>query len=173
MNFFLAQVLGFIALFLSCEAVFKTKKNVFLVYEALVDIFYALSYLVLGVWGAGVISVLSMFAMLALFYFQKKKSKYTLLILLVFCILYIFCGTVFWQSWLDIIPIIATIFFTIGFYTKDLQFTRLCIALPNIIIIIYNVFCKTYTNALLDTIETVVVLIAIIKFYKEKSYQKC
>jgi len=41
-----------------------------------------------------------------------------------------------------------------------------------IYLVIYNIFTTTYTSALLDFIEVVVIVIAIIKFYIDKKNNK-
>ena len=172
MDFVFAQIFGLIALFLSCDAVFKKNKAVFLFYEALVDLFYAMSYFCLQVYNAGIISLISLIAMLAIYYCQNKKFKYTFAIIPITFILFALTTVLFWQSWLDILFVLGTALFTVGFYTKNLQITRLCIAIPNFIMIIYNIIYMAYSNAILDSIETIVVVCAIIKFYKEKHLKK-
>lgn len=172
MRFLISQIFGFTALFFSCEAVFKKNKFIFFVMEALVDIFYALSFFMLNVWGAGILSLISMLAMMIIYYLQKNNSKFDLPVLLIFVGIQIIVGLLFAVDLLDIFLIASMILFTVGFYLKNLQLTRFFIFIPNLIMIFYDIFCFAYANALLDIIETTVVFIALIKFYIEEKHIK-
>ena len=46
---------------------------------------------------------------------------------------------------------------------------RYVLIVPNIAIVIYNILLTTYASAILDLIEIIVLLVAIIQFNKSKS----
>ena len=64
-------------------------------------------------------------------------------------------------------PLIASILFTIGYTIKNLQTMRYFLIIPNAVLVIYNILTTTYTSALLDFIEIIVIVVAIVKFYMD------
>ena len=64
-------------------------------------------------------------------------------------------------------PLITSTLFTIGFTIKNLQTMRYILIIPNAVLVIYNILTTTYTSALLDFIEIIVIIVAIVKFYRD------
>ena len=62
-------------------------------------------------------------------------------------------------------PLVTSTMFTIGFAFKDLQKMRYFLLIPNAILVVYNILVSTYTSALLDLLEVIVIIVAIIRFY--------
>ncbi|MBP3431384.1 MAG: YgjV family protein [Clostridia bacterium] len=90
----------------------------------------------------------------------------------IFFACYITVAVVFWKSWLDIIPLLTSLMFTCAFCVKNLQTMRWIVIVPNLLLVFYNILCRTYVSAVLGFIEVVVIVVAIMKFYKaSKSLQ--
>ena len=172
MEFIIAQILGLIALILVCVGYFVKKHNTFLTIQIIANIFYAGAFLVLKNFAAGIITVVSIIRCIYLSICEKFNFKYTIHFLPIFFVCYITLGIIFWQSWFDIIPIITAIMFTIGFYIKNLQLMRYILIAPNALLVFYCIMSRTYTSALLDFIEILVLIFAIIKFNKQKKIIK-
>ncbi len=166
-EFIISQVLGGIALILVCVGYFLKSKTSFLVMQIVANIFYASSFLVQNSLVGGIITLISMIRCIYLYICEKKSFSKTIYFLPIFFVFYIIVGVVFYAGIGDIIPVITATLFTIAFYIKDLQATRYLCILPNAMLILYNILCKTYTNALLDSIEVVVLIVAIIKYHIE------
>lgn len=164
-RFIISQILGLIALALVCIGYFFKKKSSFLLIQLAANIFYGAAFIVQQSYVAGFITLLSISRTVYLYICNIKNFKYTAYFLPIFIAGYAILGGLFWQSWLDIIPIITATLFTIAFYVKDQQYTRFLCLFPNLILIFYGIICKTYSNALLDFIEATVVVSSLIKFY--------
>jgi len=99
-----------------------------------------------------------------IYFAEKNTFKYTMHLLPIFIVLYIITTIVFWNNFFDFMPLISSILFTIGYVIKDLQLMRYILIIPNAILVIYNILTTTYTSAVLDFLEVVVIVVAIIKF---------
>ncbi len=164
MNFILAQILGGIALILVCIGYFLKTKSAFMIIQTIANFFYASAFFVVGAYvGAGLVMI-SLFRCVYLYVVEKKSFKYTLHFLPIFIVLYIITTIIFWNNPFDFMPLITSTLFTIGFTIKNLQNMRYILIIPNAILVAYNIFTTTYTSALLDLIEIIVIVVAIIKF---------
>ena len=166
MELIVAQILGGIALILVCISYFLKSKAGFLVLEAVADFFYASAFMVVGAYVGGIITIICVFRCIYIYFAEKNEFKYTIHFLFVFVVLYVVSTAVFWQGALDIIPLITGTIYTFAYAIKNLQVMRYVLIVPNILLIIYNIMSTTYVSAVLDFIEVVVLIIAIIKFAK-------
>ena len=69
----------------------------------------------------------------------------------------------FWCSWTEIIPLITSILFSIAYAIKDLQKLRYVSLNPNIILVCFNIYSFTFVSSLLDFIEVLIIITAIVK----------
>ena len=169
MEYILSQVFGSVALVLVCIGYFFRKKSHFLFIQIVADIFYAASYMLLGVFSAGVITIISTLRCVLLYFYETKNWNYKIAFYTMFVVFagYIACGIVFWQSWLDIIPVVTGTLFTIAYYIKDMNIVRYLCLPPNAMLMVFGLLNKNYVTAILDFIEFSVLVCAIIKFYLE------
>lgn len=164
MEFILAQILGGIALILVCIGYFLKTKSSLMIIQAVANLFYAGAFFAVGAYvGAGLV-VISIFRCIYLYIAEKKNFKYTLHFLIIFIALYTSITIFFWKTPFDFMPLIGSIIFTFAFAIKNLQTMRYILILPNALLVIYNILTTTYTSALLDLIEIIVIIIAIVKF---------
>lgn len=168
MDFYVSQGLGIIALIFSCISYFVKSKHLLLLLNTISNVFFASSYVCLGVLTAGTISFVSTIRSLYLYFSEKFKFKYTFCILPIFFALYITLGIVFWKSPLDIIPIITSSLITIALYLKGDILLRLILLIPNFMLVVFGILTMAYSNACLNLISAIVLIIAIIKFYITK-----
>lgn len=167
LEFILAQILGGIALILVCIGYFLKTKSAFMIIQTIANFFYASAFFVVGAYvGAGLV-IISLFRCIYLYIAEKKSFKYTLYFLPIFVVMYITITIVFWKNFFDFMPLIASTFFTIGFTIKNLQAMRYFLIIPNAVLVVYNILTTTYTSALLDFIEIIVIIFAIVKFYRD------
>lgn len=167
LEFILAQILGGIALILVCIGYFLKTKSAFMIIQTIANFFYASAFFVVGAYvGAGLVMI-SLFRCIYLYVAEKKSFKYTLHFLPIFIGLYIVTTIIFWDNPFDFMPLITSTLFTIGFTIKNLQTMRYVLIIPNAVLVIYNILTTTYTSALLDFIEIIVIIVAIVKFYRD------
>lgn len=164
--FLLSQIFGIIALFFGCYAYFSKTKTGFLIILSICDVFYAGSYLFLGSYVAGFVTVLSIINTITFYFCQKNNFKYDHIFLILFIILNIIITIIFWESLIDIVPLITSSLFIYIMFIKNIQLTRYLTLVPNTILLIYNFSLMAYANGILAFIEIIVTVVAIIKFQK-------
>lgn len=166
MEFILAQIFGGVALILVCISYFLKKKVNFLILQIFADVFYAGAFFVVGANVAGIVTAISIVRNITLFFKEKYDLKYIDYTVFIFIALYVVFTILFWNGILDIIPLISSILFALCFMIKDLQKMRYFLIIPNAIVLVYNILCTTYTSAVLDFIEIIVIIVALINFNK-------
>ena len=165
MEFILAQIFGIIALILICIGYFLKTKSRFMIIQIIANIFYASAFFVVEAYVGAVITSISIFRCIYLYFAEKKSFKYKFHFLPIFIALYITVTIVFWASPFDIMPLISSTIFTLAYTLKDMQRMRFILIIPNVILIAYNIFTTTYASALLDLLEFIVIIVSIIKFH--------
>lgn len=163
-RFIIAQILGMLALILVCFSYAFNDKKKFLAYQILSNLFYASSFLVLSVLVGGVNTIISIARVSTLYIIERKDKRPPLELYVLFSLLYLLSGNLFYQSPLDIMAIVAYEMFNMAMFIRDIEVTRFMMVLPNIIIVIYNIFSSTFTNALLDFVEITVLVCMIVRF---------
>lgn len=161
-NFLISQILGFIALIICAIGYFVKSKPKFLIMQTIANVFYAMSFLWLGVLSAGIITIISTFRCVFIFYSEKFNFKHTIYYLTIFIVLYIITTIFTWESALDIIPVISGTIFTYAYYIKNLKLMRYLLLIPNTILSIFSFCSQTFTNAMLDGLEVIVIIVSII-----------
>ena len=81
-------------------------------------------------------------------------------------------GVIFFKSYYDIIVIITPILFTIAMWVKNMQLVRYLMLLPNAILVFYAILNQVYTTALLDLIEVIAIIVALITYYIHKKKER-
>lgn len=169
MNFIIAQILGAIALALVCVGYFLKNKSHFIIFQIISNFFYAAAFFVVQTYVGAILVLISLFRCIYLYFAEKKCFKYTFHFLPIFIILYITFTIIFWNNIFDLMPLAASILFTIGLAIKNTQTMRFVLIIPNALLVVYNILSTTYTSALLDFIEVIVIVAAIIKFHKKQA----
>ena len=169
MEFILAQVFGGIALLIICIGYFVKTKSTFLLTQVAGNFFYALAFLVVGAYVGFWLVMISLSRCIYIYFAEKYSFKYLIHFLSVFIVLYIVTTIIFWGTPFDLMPLVSSILFTIGYTIHNMQLMRYILIIPNTLLVIYNILTTTYTSSLLDFIEVVVIVVAIIKFYKDKN----
>ena len=167
----LAQCFGAVALILVCISYFAKNKKKFHLLQIGGDLFYGLAFFVVNSYVAGAITMISAIRCVYLYFAEKHDYKYKNQWLLVFIICYIVMTIIFWQGWVDLIPLFTSIMFTIAYACKNLQTLRYLSILPNIVLVGFNIYSQTYVSAVLDLTETLIIVVAIIKHTKDREIQ--
>ena len=170
MYFILAQVMGGIALILTIISYFFVDKRNFFVFNIIANVFYAFSFIFSSALVAGINTLISIVRIIILYYYEKKQKTSPIYLIFIFIICYLTIGIIFFKDYYDIIVIITPILFTIAMSMKNMQAIRYMSLLPNTLLIVYAVVNQVYTSALLDLLELIAIIIAIIKFYKKEKF---
>ena len=165
MNFILAQIMGGIALLIVLISIFSKDKKYYFAMQVVANVFYALSFIFNGGLVAGINSLISVMRVLILYIFERKKITPPKYLILVFSACYVTIGAIFFARPLDVITMITPIMFTVAMWMKNMQLVRYMMILPNVLLSIYALLLQVYTSAILDAIEALVLIIAIVKFH--------
>lgn len=171
MNFILSQIFGIIALAIVSIGYFVKHKSKFLTTQILANLFYASAFLMVKAYVAGIITIISIFRCIYIYISEKNNFQHMVYYLPIFILFYIIIGIVFWNHPYDFLPIITSSLFTLSFAIQNLQKMRILLIIPNTILIVYNILVMTYANALLDFIEVLVIVIAILKHHIDNKKQ--
>lgn len=172
MEFILAQAFGGIALVIVCVGYFLRSKAKFMITQVLSDVFYSLAFFVVGEFVGGSIVCVSILRCIYIYIAESKNFKYMHHFLPIFIAAYVVLTAVFWENAFDLMPLFSSILFTIGYVMKNLQAMRCLLIVPNVVLVVYNILTTTYVSAVLDFVEVVVIVTAILKFYFEEKRQK-
>ena len=148
MEFILAQIFGTIALILVSIGYFFKSKSEFLLAQTLANVFYACAFFVSKAYVGAIIVVISIFRCIYLHLAEKYNFKYKVHFLPIFIILYSITTILFWNSPYDLMPLISSSMFTIGYSITNLQRMRAILIIPNVILVAYNILLTTYASAL-------------------------
>ena len=171
-NFIIAQVLGAIALVLMVISYFVKKKISFLFLQIIANLFYGLSFIFSSSLVAGINSIISILRVIQLYFYEKAGKTDPPYIIIIYSIIYIIVGIIFFNNILDIIPIITPIIFTIAMSMKNMQMVRYLMLPPNALLVFYAVMCQAYTTAILNFVEIIALIVAIIKFSIDKKKER-
>ena len=165
LNFILAQIFGGIALVVVSISYFLKNKSTFMIFQVITNFFYAMAFLVVSEYVGAIITIISIFRCLYIYIAEKKQFKYKLHFLPIFVAMYIVVTIVFYTNTFDIMALCSSTLFTIAYVITNLQTMRYVLLIPNSILVAYNILTTTYASAVLDFLEVVVILVAILKFY--------
>ena len=171
MLYIFSQVSGYIALLLVAISYFCKNKNHFLIYQTIADICYAMAYLFINVWVAGIITIVSSFRCIVFYICEKKDIKHIRITLPIFILCYIVITAVCWQGYGDILPLITGTIYTIIYVIKNTQAIRYLSIIPSVALCIYNICFRLYSSAILDLFEIVVLIVSIIYFTKKNTQE--
>lgn len=172
MNFILAQIFGGIALILVVISYFINNKKKFLLLQIIANLFYGLSFAVNSALVAGLNTFISILRVLVLYLYEKKHKEPPIYLILIFSVGYIIIGIIFFKNYYDIIVIITPILFTIAMWVKNMQLVRYLMLFPNAILVFYAILNQVYTTALLDFIEIITIIVALITYYINKKKER-
>lgn len=168
-GFILSQVLGLVALVLVSISYFKQKKHEFLILQTIANIFYSFAFLAQSVYMGFVLAFIAIIRAFIFFLFEKHHKQIPIWLIVFFVALYSILGVVLFEVWYDLMPPLCYIICTLAFSIKNVQVTRYFVLFPNACMMLYNIFVATYTSALLDAVEVVVISLAIIKYSKKRT----
>ena len=172
MLYIFSQISGYIALLLICISYFCKNKKRFLIYQTIADIGYAMAYIFINVWVAGIITIFSSIRCIVFYICENKGIKHKAVSLPIFISIYCIITIVLWQGYGDILPLITATIYTVVYAIKNIQVIRYLSIVPSVALCIYNICFRLYSSAILDLFEIVVLIISIIHFKKKNTQEK-
>lgn len=158
----MAQILGFIyALFLIISNFRKTAKQI-LLFQTISFFFKTLHYYLLGGISGFLTSFISMIRNI-IFYKIKESKIWTIF----FIIIYIIIGILTLKSFYTLLPVIATITYTLIINYDNPKYLRYGMFLTSLTWLIYNIYIISYSGIIIQLIMLISNIIAIIKLDKK------
>ena len=162
--FKVAQFFGVLVIIANVIAMqMKSKKKIIFCYF-LVNLFSSIMFFLLKQYSGALICLFAIFQTVINNCFERKEKDIPKTIIAVYVIISIILGGVTFKIYIDIMPIICSILFTILILQKKEANIRK-LALINIIIwVVYDLLCKAYTGAISDIITLISTIIGIYRF---------
>ena len=159
----MAQFLGLIyALFLLFSLFGKNTKQI-LFMQTISFFFKSIHYYLLGGLSGFITSFISMLRNLI---FYKIKESY--IISIFFIAIYILIGILTFNNIYSILPVIATIAYTLIINYDNPKYLRLGMFFTSVTWLIYNIYVNSYSGIIIQIIMIITNIIAIIKLDKNK-----
>ena len=159
----MGQLLGFFyALFLILSSWGKSVKQI-LVMQTISFIFKGFHYYLLGGLSGFLTSIIS--AIRNLIFYKLKKST---VLSVIFILLYLIIGFVTYQDVFSLIPVLATIFYTIIINKNKENYLRWGLLITSFLWLIYNIYLLSYSGIIVQIINLFSCVLAMIKLDKRK-----
>lgn len=159
----MAQFLGLIyALFLLLSLFGKNTKQI-LFMQTISFLFKTIHYYLLGGLSGFVTSFISMIRNLV---FYRIKENYIISICFIF--VYILIGIITFNTFFSLLPVIATIVYTIIINYNNPKYLRYGMFLTSITWLIYNIYINSYSGIFIQIVMIITNIVAIIKLDKKK-----
>ena len=157
----LGELFSLLAALCLAYSTFSNKKNKMIWWQAINAIFYGLSNLFLGAYSAVVTNVLTLFRN-TLQVKNKLNRNSTFIICLLMAIVGIIANN---KEWLGLLPILASITYTICVYIlKSAQQMRIALVVNLIQLMIFDFLVKAYPMFIMDMIIIVVTVMNMIRY---------
>lgn len=160
MTFIIAQIIGFIAFFVSLLAYYQNKKAKILVNMILSNSLNLCHYILLGAFSGGITKIIAIFRDIIIISKDKYKILSSNLILGIFVMIYIIIGIIFYSSIWSILPIIAAIVYTIPLWNGNELVVKKFAYLSRILWLIYNIAVLSISGIIADTVFIISTFIA-------------
>lgn len=126
MVYYIGQALGIIVTVGAVLTLQLKKKNQILTVSAVVNILAALNILLLDEFSSGVIiNFVAVLQILLSFWHERKGTEVPLAEKIVFLLLYIGGGAIGFEKWIDLLSIVAAVFYMLAMLQKKEQHIRL------------------------------------------------
>lgn len=167
--FIVAQFFGILVIIANVLSMqMKSKKQIIFMF-ILANLFSAINFVLLQSYSGAIICSFAIIQTFINKIFEKKGHSVPKLIILLYIIISIILGAITFNSFIDILPIICSILYTITIIQNKEKNIRM-ISLVNILLwIMYDVVCQAYTAAISDTLTTISTLVGIYRLDYKKS----
>ena len=152
MNIIIAQIFGLVALVALFVSYQKENKKEFLYMQIFSNTLYMIQYFILGAFSASLANAVGATRGF-IFYKEENKNKPSILILIIFEIIFIISGIITFDGFLSIIPTVLASIYTYGIWQKNLKITYAIGVLVAVVWIYFNYKVGAYVSVLASVIE--------------------
>lgn len=149
----------------------KDKKNI-LIGLILVNLTSTIAYIFLGTYSASVVTTIAIFQTYIKYKYDQKDKKMPIYLQIIFIIISIIGGIFTAHSWLDIIPTICLVLYTLSILQSKERNIRLLIVANILGWIIYDAYALAFVGILTSMFSLTSTIIAIIRYDIRKEAKK-
>ena len=161
MLYILAQIIGFIAFFVSLIAYHRKDKKNILINMIIANIINLVHYLLLGAYSGCITKLLAIFRDCFIIFKKNCNNFLNYFYLIFFIILYIIASIFTFNGILSILPLLAALIYTIFIWNgNELRLKKIAF-ICYFIWLIYNIFVMSISGIVSNVISIVSTLIAI------------
>lgn len=161
--FIFAQIIGVAAATFNVSAMYlKEKKNI-LKLMIISSIAFAVNMFMLGGISGGIISLIGALQTFINYQYDKREIKYPKWLIILYMIIAVVCGMFSYKTLIDILPVICSVLFSVSILQNKEKNIRRTMLLMFILWTIYSFAIKAYTTAIVDAIQSVLTMVAIVK----------
>jgi hypothetical protein len=164
MSFYIAQFFGILVIISNVLAMQMKKKNQILLLFILANLFSSINFLLLKSYSGAIICVFAIGQTVINKLFENRKNSIPNVVIGIYIAISIILGLITFKGYIDVLPIISSILYTITIIQKKEKNIRR-ITLINIMLwVVYDMFSMAYTAAISDFIMTISTLFGIYRF---------
>lgn len=160
----IAQILGLFGIAANVIGIQLKKKRHILMSLILVNIIFAISFILLKSYSGAVIALFAGIQTYIKYVYDDKNKKLPIYFIALFLIVPLIFGLTVYKSYIDILPLICSITYTLIILQKDEKELRLLSFFNILIWTIYDFYIGFYTAAVNDVLLTLSILIAIFRY---------
>ncbi len=161
----IASIIGMALTILSFQM--KTRKQIILLQTA-GSAFFLFSYLLLESWSAVYLNIVFLIRNIV-FYFSKDKkwAEHKAWLMVLLCAV-VAAGSIGFRSWLDLLPIVGSVFGTVAMYMKNENMLRLLKLGDSPCWLIYNCTVPSTGGIICEVFNIVSIIVSLIRYKKTK-----
>lgn len=160
------SVIGMVLTIISFQM--KTRKQI-LIMQTAGSAFFLLSYLLLGSWTGVCLNVVFLIRNIVFYFGRDQKWAGSKLWLPVLLVAVVAAGAMGYHSWLDVLPIIGSIFGTFALYMKDENKLRLLKLGDSPCWLIYNCTVPSTGGIICEVFNIISIIVGLIRYRKPKA----
>lgn len=159
--------IGIVAIIIFNLSLLQKEKNKILFFQIIANIFYAIQYLLLGVYTAPIMNGINISRSISDYIDDKHKKEHSIYKLLFFIIVCLGVGILMYENIYSIIPPLITSLYAIATYQKNMTTLRVIFMLTACLWIFYNLQVGAYSGLIGNFLEIICSIISIIKYRKK------
>ena len=159
--FVLAQIIGFIAFFISLIAYHRNKKQKILSNMILSNVFNLIHYLLLGAYSGCITKIIAIFRDLFILVKNKNKILSANIFMIIFILIYILVGIYNYNNIFSILPLVAAIIYIIPVWNGDELTIKKTAFFCYFLWLVYNIFVFSIAGIVSNIISIISTFIAV------------
>lgn len=169
--FITAQIFGILVIIANVLSMQMKKKKQIIFMFILANLFSAINFVLLQSYSGAIICIFAIVQTFINKVFENKDKQVPKIVVGIYIIISIILGAITFKGYIDIVPIICSILYTLTIVQDEEKNIRR-ISLVNIILwILYDIVCQAYTAAISDSLMTISTIVGMYRFDYQKLKQ--